>query len=623
MSDSRFPHLFSPLQIRRKTLRNRMVMPAMATHFADADGGITPAIATYLAERAAGGFAMVITENLGVHPTGRSTGRMAMIDSDAALPGLARIATAIKRHGATAMAQVNHSGRQTSSKVTGQPLLAPSAIPCPLMREVPQELDLAGIAEIQDAFVAAIRRCREAGFDGAEVHAAHGYLAASFLSPYSNHRTDGYGGTAEGRLRFLREIVRRARAEAGDDFILSVRISVEEFVPNGLTAADAVLIGKALQTDGIDMLSLSVGVFESYQQLTMLSGEPENPWLPVMGTVSAALTIPVVGVGRIRRPDAADAALADGLVDLVALGRTALTNPDFPDALASAPESTESACIGCNLCLGRTAAPEMICPVNPFVGREALRENIPPSQKGDLVIRGGGFAALTAAWLSAVRGRPVTLVEPEGRFAGMQEMRSRVPGQAEYGAGASALIDRARDAGVIFAREMPEGDAELWTVRRYEPVSPSPSRSAASMISTFDVLRHPERIGEARSVLVAGDDLSAGDAALLLAERGHDTTLRSPAKDICFDSHPGFRRIDREMILARGGTVQVSVPVEQLFEGDFDCVVVGRMPGAGPDDPANWTTGNGGAARVEDGYEPNIFAKAVYAAVDLALADTS
>jgi 2,4-dienoyl-CoA reductase-like NADH-dependent reductase (Old Yellow Enzyme family) len=619
MSDSHFPHLFSPLQIRRKTLRNRMVMPAMATHFADVDGGITPAIASYLAERAAGGFAMVITENLGVHPTGRSTGRMAMIDSDAALPGLEQIATAIKRHGAIAIAQVNHSGRQTSSRVTGQPLLAPSAIPCPLMREVPQELDLAGIAEIQNAFVAAIRRCREAGFDGVEVHAAHGYLAASFLSPYSNHRTDGYGVTPEGRLRFLSEIVRRARAEMGDDFILSVRISVEEFVPNGLTAADAILIGKALQAYGIDMLSLSVGVFESYQQLTMLSGEPENPWLPTMGTVSAALTIPVVGVGRIRQPDAANAAIADGLVDMVALGRTALTNPDFPDALASAPESIESACIGCNLCLGRTAAPEMICPVNPFVGREAMRDKIVPSQKGDLVIRGGGFAALTAAWLSAVRGRLVTLVEPEGRFAGMQEMRSRVPGQAEYGAGASALMDRARDAGVIFAREMPRDDAELWTVRRYEPVSLP--QGAVPTISTFDVLRHPERIGEAQSVLVVGDDLSAGDAALLLAERGHDIMLRSPARDICFDSHPGFRRIDRDMILERGGTVQVSVPVEQLFEGDFDWVVVGRMPGAGPDDPANWTAGIGGTAQVEDGYEPNIFAKAVYAAVDLALAD--
>jgi 2,4-dienoyl-CoA reductase-like NADH-dependent reductase (Old Yellow Enzyme family) len=622
MSKSRFPRLFSPLELRGKILRNRMVMPAMATHFADADGGISPAIADYLGARAAGGFAMVITENLGVHASGRSTGRMAMADSDDALPGLTGIADAVKRHGAIALAQINHSGRQTSSRVTGQELVAPSAIPCPLMREMPVMLDLGGIAAMQDAYVAATRRVEQAGFDGVEIHAAHGYLAASFLSPYSNHRTDSYGGDAAGRMRFLLEIVRRVRAQSDPGFIISARISAEEFVAGGLTADDAIVIGRALQAEGIDILSLSVGVFESYQQLTMLSGEAENPWLPIMGRIRQQLAIPVTGVGRIKRPESAEAALAAGQIDLAAFGRTALTNPDFPNAITEAAGTVESACIGCNLCLGRTADPEMVCPINPFVGREALLANLPLAAPARIVIEGGGFAALTAGWLAAMRGGDVTIVEPEGRFTGMQGFRSNVPGQEEYGAGAAALLARAREAGVCFSREMPPmPGGELWTVRRYEPVR-LPDLPGQQLLSSFDILRAPDMVGRAARILVVGDDLSAADAALLLAERGHKVTLRSPAKDICFDAHPGFRRINRTLIEARGGSVEVRLPADALFEGEgFACIVVGRTPAISPDDPQAWRgPAREGARMLDDAYEPGAMTRTVYDAVDLALA---
>lgn len=621
-SNNPYPHLFSPLSLRGKTMRNRMVMPAMATHFADAEGGITPAIADYLGARAEGGFATVITENLGVHASGKSTGRMAMIDSDTALPGLAGIASAIKRHGAIAIAQINHSGRQTSSRVTGQNLVAPSAIPCPLMREMPLELDMEGISAMQDAYVAAARRVEDAGFDGVEIHAAHGYLAASFLSAYSNRRTDAYGGDIMGRMRFLREIVCRVRAAAASDFLVSVRISANEFVPNGLTPEDAIIIGRAMEADGVDMLSLSVGVFESYQQLTMLSGEPESPWLPMIGNIRQALSIPVVGVGRIKRPEAAEAAIAAGQIDLAAFGRTALTNPRFPIEIMQSPQDAESACIGCNLCLGRSADPEMVCPVNPFVGRESLLEELPPNPSHDLVIHGGGFAALTAAWLAAARGARVTLVEPDGNFAGLQQLRGRIPGQAEYNVGAEAMIDRARTAGVRFSRNPPDGGDTYWAVKSYEPAI-LPDLPGIRAMTSFDVLRDPKLVGSPAHILVVGDDLSAADAALLLAERGHRVTLRSPSKDIGFDAHPGFRRIDREGIEARRGAVETSVPEQMLFAGDFNCVIVGRLPGIGPDRPESWQyTGNQAAEAVlEDAYEPGALTRAVYAAVDLALSD--
>jgi len=196
-------------------VRNRLVVPAMVTHFGEADVTDSDSLWDYLEERARGGFGVVVTENLGVHASGRISPRMVMVDDDRHVPGLARLAKAIRRHGAVAIGQINHCGRQNKSKVTGQPLLAPSAIPCPVMKEMPRALEPDEIVLLQEAYADAAVRLQEAGFDGTEIHAAHGYLAASFLSSYSNRREDEYGGNLPNRLRFLAGIVdRSARALA-------------------------------------------------------------------------------------------------------------------------------------------------------------------------------------------------------------------------------------------------------------------------------------------------------------------------------------------------------------------------------------------------------------------------
>ena len=153
-----FANLFSPLTVGSVTLPNRFVVPAVTTNFAEADGTIGPRLIDYLEARAVGGFGLIVTENLGVHATGRVMPRMGMADSDASLPGLERLARAVHRHGAILFGQISHAGRQTRSRITGHPLLAPSALPCPLNREMPQELHLAEIDMLVDAYAAAARQ---------------------------------------------------------------------------------------------------------------------------------------------------------------------------------------------------------------------------------------------------------------------------------------------------------------------------------------------------------------------------------------------------------------------------------------------------------------------------------
>lgn len=617
-----FPHLFSSLRIRQTVFRNRMIVPAMATHFSEPDGSVGQSIIDYLEARAEGGFGAVVTENIGIDAGGRVMARMLMADDDRYVPGLSRLAEHIKRHGAVAIGQINHGGRQTISKITGRQPVAPSPIPCPLMREMPRELAISEIHSLQDAYASAAVRLQRAGFDGVEIHAAHGYLAAEFLSPYSNHRTDKFGGDLTNRLRFLGGTVDRIRAATNPNFLIFVRISVEEFVPDGLDTDESILIGQRLAALGIDALSLSVGVYESYNRLTMLSGEPEGPWLPFARRVKQAVPIPVIGVGRIKQAQMAENAVANADVDFIALGRASITDPDFPKRVRLPGARTISGCMSCNLCLGRSAKPQMVCPVNPFVGREALvprTESVFPRR---IAIHGGGVAALTVAWLAALRGHDVELVEEAGDFAGMQGWRSHVPGQTEYADAVKAVTDRAVAAGVelnTVPREDGEGSMR-WSVRRYEPTRRSDLNGTA-VVSSFDVLKNanidlPDRI------LVIGDDLSAADAALLLAGRGHTVTLRSPAKDIGFDAHPGFRSLNRKLLADYGARIEVNVPLENLESRDgFDAVVYGRTPDVAGNRVENWVLPYGaGTLMIDDAYEPGALVSGVYKAVDEVLA---
>jgi len=592
----------------------------MVTHFGEACGSVSDALCGYLEARAREGFGIVITENLGVHASGRVIPRMVMVDHDRCVAGLTRAAQVIKRHGAVAIGQINHCGRQNRSSVTGQPLVAPSAIPCPVMKEMPRVLDREEISLLQDAYADAAVRLQDAGFDGIEIHAAHGYLAGSFLSAYSNCRSDEYGGSLENRMRFLNGIVERIRSRTADGFLLFVRTSAEEFVPNGIDTTQTKIIGCELASRGVDVLSLSVGVYESYRQLTMVSGEPEGPWLELAAEVRAAVPIPVIGVGRIRRGETAESAVRSGKVDFVAVGRGSVAEPDLPRIWRSGRRDV-AACMSCNICLGRSAAPGMTCPVNPFVGRERILEGFASGIGGAIDILGGGFAALTAAWLAARGGASVRLVADEDELGGMQSWRARVPGQAEYTTTCSALIERAAAVGVRFVRPG-EYDAEaaaenVWRVRRWEPVA---RRTTARLpiSTTYDILAG-KIDGISMRVLVVGDDLSSVDAAVLLADRGHKVTLRSPAHDLAVDAHPGFRALNRGLLERRGVQIVTSMAKDEIWgERGFETMVAGRLEATAQSEPGSWVSdfGDPSCAQLDDAYEPGALTRCVYAAVD-------
>ena len=617
----RYRHLFSPLQLGSLMLPDRFAMAPMTTNFAGLDGEATPQLCDYLAARGRGGFSLIITENMGVHASGRVMPRMVMADDDRHIPGLARLADAIHATGAKAIAQISHCGRQTKSKFTGMPLVAASAISCPLNREMPRALALEEIREMERAFVAAARRIESSGYDGVEIHAAHGYLASGFLSAYSNHRTDTYGGSLENRMRFLLNIVDGIRRES--DLTLTVRISADEFVQNGNTLEETTVIARALEAHGVSAISVSVGVYESFNFQSMVSGEAEGRWLPLAGHIAREIDIPVFGVGRVKRAEVAEAAIARGDCAIPLFGRSAVADAELPLKIRHGRENDILHCVSCNVCLGRAARPETICPANPAVGRDRAFVQalaLPPRNALRIGIAGSCLAALTAAWIAAARGHQVTVYEIDGFIGGMQQWRSAVPGQEEYAELLAAAQRRAVGAGAIFLCRAPAAGEydRLWAERRYQP-------GKASFPNCYEVLQGAAKIPPAASLLFRGGDLVSSEAAVKFAKNGHQVELSTRLADICLDAHPGFRALHRRLIEEYGGRLRCAVNGPDTDIGLDRTIVSGPTtpPGRKEILQSDWDYPYAAFGRadasIDDLYEPDLMTAGVYAAAELAI----
>jgi NADPH2 dehydrogenase len=317
--------LSSPLAAAGLTLKNRIIMPPMANNKADEGGRVTDVIVEHYAARAAGGPGMIIVEHSYVIPTGRVDVHQLGIWRDDLVPGLRRVAEAIHAGGAAAIIQITHAGARSPSAATGRQAVAPSDVRVPGDAEDPRPMTSEEIAEMPGLFAAAAQRAIDAGFDGVEVHGAHGYLLNEFMSPYTNRRDDEYGGSLEGRLRLPQEVVRAVRAAVGPAKAVLYRFCAEDGVEGGLTSSDAAGIAPSLVEWGIDLIDCSGGLCGSRPATRTDPGFFIEP----AAAVKRAVTVPVSGVGGIVDAAFADSLVRDGSVDAVCVGRAQLKDPEW------------------------------------------------------------------------------------------------------------------------------------------------------------------------------------------------------------------------------------------------------------------------------------------------------
>lgn len=434
MVSQKYPHLFSPIRIRNVEIRNRIVMLPHEPAFGGEDHMPTRKQAFYYRERAMGGVGLVVVPSMGVHPSGSSAHMVHAFDRRS-VPGLREITDAVHGFGARVFGQLTHYGNQSRSIETHRPLWAPSAQPDMTVGEVPWAMTVPQIHEIVAGFGVSASHLIEAGFDGVEIKVAHDGVLRQFLSPHSNHRNDEYGGSAENRARIVLEVLQTIRKAIGDH-PLGIRLDLNEYLPDGLGVDDA--IGFARMFAGIaDYISSDSGTWESFPMMIPATPIDHGFLLPQVKRLKEAISIPVIGHGRIVRPDEGEAALAGGSCDMVGMARQMIADPFWAEKARRGEEETIVPCIGCNFCVGRLLGDKPImCTVNPATGFEEFygheKQAQPASQPGKVVVVGGGPAGMRAAELAARQGHHVVLFERERDLGGRVRWESRLPGKSEF-----------------------------------------------------------------------------------------------------------------------------------------------------------------------------------------------
>ena len=431
--------LFSPITINNRQLRNRCIVPAMVMNLCEEDGSCTERFAAYHEAKAKGGFAMIITEDFAItNVAGKGHKYIGGLWKDEHIPGFKEYTDRLHKWGALSIVQLHHPGRQIGVIDADTPW-APSAIPCPFSPDtMPHEMTQAEIKLVVKQFGQAAARAKAAGFDGCELHGAHGYLIEEFMSPYSNKRTDEYGGDLCNRMRFALEIIHEVREQTGPDFIIGYKLSSDEWVSGGLTIEDTKAYVPFLEEAGVDYFGVSVGVYRSGDQI-IPSMYTEHGWIANNAKeVKSVASVPVYAIGRINDTRVANAIIKSGKADMVAMGRQSIADPETPNKAKAGCFTDIRTCVGClhgcdaNVNLEKSGT----CELNPIIGHESEAEYqtvMTESPKKVLVI-GAGPAGLEAAIGAAKCGHSVTVYDKDRWAGGKYRLASVPPCKGELGA---------------------------------------------------------------------------------------------------------------------------------------------------------------------------------------------
>lgn len=536
-----FDNLFKPIQIGPITINNRFVMPPMSNNFALSTGELSERSLYYYQERAKGGFGLITIEATVIDPSSKGGPRKHCLFNDSQIPALKKVCDACHRYGAKVMIQLQQAGPEGSAKAAGYPLKSASRIQASWSKDMPLEMTTKQIYELIELYGDAAIRAQTAGVDAIEIHMAHGYLISSFISPQTNKRVDEFGGCFENRMRLARLIIENIRQKVGHRVALLARINSCDEVPGGITVEDAMVIASYLESLGIDAIdvSRSVHLKDEYMWAPSLIHQGFN--LEHVKKIKAAVSLPVITVGRYNDPFLPDLVIKKGYADLIAMGRQAIADPHFPNKAAGNKCEEITPCIAClqgcvkNMFCGKPIE----CLVNPFVGYEKELNQKATVIKKVMVI-GGGVAGMYAAYQLAKKGHHVALFEKESVLGGQMRLAAIPPGKGDITQMVrnEIVLCQKYHVDIFLNKEVEEADIinfapeVLIIATGAQPLS-LPITGIEYCINANDVL--DGKVQCHHRVLIIGGGLVGCETADFLAQRNFEVTLVEAKEDIALD----------------------------------------------------------------------------------------
>ena len=571
--------LFTPAKIGSCEIPNRLIVPAMVVNLCTEDGMITERYIRYIEEKAKGGWGMIITEDYAVNENAKGYQFIPGLYNDAQIEGNKKLTETVHKYESRIFCQMYHPGRQSKHAVNGnvQPL-APSAIKDPFCMDLPKEMTREEIHQIVRDFGTTARRAKEAGFDGIEIHAAHGYLISSFLSPFTNKRVDEYGGCFENRTRILDEVYAAIRENVGNDFPVQVRISANEYLLGGRTEADTYELARHLDELGVDAIHVSNGMYASpiVRQIIAPMYTEHAFNMDAAEQVKKLVSCPVIVTNRINDPKMADTILKMGKADFIGMGRGSLADPHLPAKAKAGKFENIRYCIGClqGCEAGLLAGTCATCLVNPRVGREYENPMEKTASPKKVMIIGGGPAGLMAAETAAKVGHVVVVYEAKAQLGGQFRSAAFPPGKGELSTFVSSLRKSLEDLKVpvhtgtevtedLIKAEKP--DAVIIATGAKPLVLPIEGIHGANVVTAEDVLLGNVDVKPGPVVVCGGGEVG-GETAHFLTQTCQDITLIEMRDDILNDMFPLMRMCLMDYIKEGGIKVLTGAKVASITE---------------------------------------------------------
>ena len=529
-ADTPYPQLFAPLDLGFTTLRNRVLMGSMHTGLEDRARDF-PKLAAYFAERAAGGVGLIVTGGFAPNVVGWLAPFGGKLSWPWEVAPHRQVTAAVHGHGAKICLQLLHAGRYGYHPLQ----VAPSKLKSPINPFTPRALSARGVERQINAFASAAARAREAGYDGVEVMGSEGYLINQFTAPRSNRRQDAWGGSAEKRMRFAAEIVRRVREACGPDFILIYRLSLLDLVEDGNAWDEIVAQARAVEAAGATIINSGIGWHEA-RVPTIATSVPRGAFAGITARLKPHVGVPLVAVNRINMPEVAEAILAAGQADMVSLARPLLADPQWPNKARAGRARSINTCIACNqACLDHVFENKRAsCLVNPRAVAETELNYLPATTPKRIAVVGAGPAGLACATVAAERGHVVTLFDAAAQIGGQFNLAKRIPGKEEFNETLRYFDQRITETGVelrldtrVEAAQLAGFDAIVLATGIVPRTADFPGAGHPSVVGYLDLLGG--RIQAGRRVAVIGAGGIGFDVAEFLVQDGPSPSL-DPAR---------------------------------------------------------------------------------------------